>query len=68
MTWLAQYEQFGTWHDMKFSNINVSTQPGGLIQGQGQDEPGPFTFEGSFSPNAPTCRILKKYPTYNIYY
>ena len=37
MSWEAQYEQFGTWHNMAFQMINVQPGPGGIIQGKGQD-------------------------------
>ena len=67
--WKAQYEQFGQWHDMNFESINVNTQPGGLIQASGQDTVGKFTFNGSFSPEQPECRIHKKYNgQHDIYY
>ena len=69
MTWRAQYEQFGTWHDMTFSSINVQANPGGIIDGRGKDEVGEFTFQGSFSPNDPKCRIHKHYNgQHSIYY
>ena len=55
--WKAQYEQYGTWHDMKFQQINVDARPGGLIQASGVDTVGQFTFQGSFSPNEPKCRF-----------
>lgn len=69
MSWKAQYEQNGTWHDMNFTTINVDARPGGLIKAEGQDEVGPFIFEGSFSPNNPECRIHKQYTgKHAIYY
>lgn len=69
MSWAAQYEQNGTWHDMHFEQLNVQAQPGGIIQGKGKDEVGEFTFEGSFSPNNPECRIHKQYlGQHAIYY
>jgi len=37
MSWVAQYNQNGTWHDMKFDTLNVQTVAGGLIQGGGND-------------------------------
>lgn len=69
MSWIAQYEQYGTWHDMKFTQINVDARPGGLIKASGTDEVGDFVFEGSFSPNNPECRIHKQYVgKHSIYY
>jgi hypothetical protein len=49
MSWTAEYEQFGTWHPMHFTNITLETLAGGCIQANGQDEVGQFTFEGTFS-------------------
>lgn len=37
MTWRAQYEQFGSWHDMNFQSINVLEQPNGQIYASGTD-------------------------------
>ncbi len=54
---------------MKFAEINVSAQPGGLISGKGSDEVGEFTLSGSFSPNTPEFRFLKQYVGHHaIYY
>jgi len=44
MSWQAQYEQQGQWHNMQFAQLNVQANPGGLIQGSGQDPAGQFTF------------------------
>lgn len=69
MSWLAEYEQYGTWHKMDFGNINVAAQPGGLITAQGSDEVGQFTIEGSFSPVTPEFRFLKQYTgKHAVYY
>ena len=41
--------------------MTVNAQPGGLILGSGEDDVGKFEFKGSFSPDAPDCRIHKQY-------
>jgi hypothetical protein len=46
---------------MNFTALSVDPQPNGLVKGHGTDEVGEFTFEGSFSPNEPVCRIVKQY-------
>jgi len=53
---------------MQFAQLNVDARPGGVIKGNGQDQPGPFTFEGTFAPNSPLCRILKSYQSHKVYY
>lgn len=54
---------------MQFTALQVDTRPGGLIKGHGTDTVGPFTFEGSFSPAEPICRIHKQYlGKHAIYY
>jgi hypothetical protein len=69
MTWRAQYHQNDAWHDMHFNSLTVQEGPGGVINGQGTDEVGQFTFQGSFSHNTPECRITKQYlGKHAIYY
>ena len=69
MSWRAQYEQYGKWHDMTFSSINVELTPGGLIMGKGSDEVGQFTFQGSLHMKEPKCGIHKQYlGKHAIYY
>lgn len=54
---------------MKFDKLVVDAKPSGLIEGSGTDEVGAFTFNGSFSPNEPVCRIFKQYiGQHAIYY
>lgn len=69
MSWLAQYEQKNSWHDMKFTTLNVNPAPSGIVDGAGSDDIGQFTFKGTFSPNAPVCRVTKQYlGKHAIYY
>lgn len=69
MSWIAQYNQGNTWHNMNFTSLVVNATPGGLINGEGADEVGQFTFNGTFSNDAPTARILKQYKgQHAIYY
>ena len=69
MPWQAFYYQCEQAHPMKFTELNVDPRPSGLIKGHGSDEVGQFTFEGSFSPNEPVCRIFKQYiGQHAIYY
>lgn len=69
MTWRAQYEQFGTWHDMTFQSINVEEQPNGQIYASGSDEVGEFTFQGHFNTADSGCKIVKSYTgQHSIYY
>jgi hypothetical protein len=69
MSWKAQYQQFGTWHDMSFSGLTVEETPGGKVTGHGTDEVGEFDFTGTFNLNEPLVRIFKQYKgKHAIYY
>lgn len=69
MSWKAQYEQNGTWHDMNFNSINVLEQPNGQINASGTDEVGQFTFQGHFNNADSGCKIVKQYlGQHAIYY
>ena len=69
MSWRAQYNQHGTWHDMQFDSINVQEQPGGHVTAHGTDEVGEFTFQGTFSSKDTTVRLFKQYKgQHAIYY
>ena len=37
MSWNAQYNQSGKWHDMIFQSLMVNENPGGSVKGYGSD-------------------------------
>ena len=69
MSWTGWYKQFGTEHQMDFSKFQANPSPGGPIGGEGEDEVGPFRFEGSFSNDGTRVRFIKEYiGKHKIYY
>lgn len=66
--WQGYYEQYGTLHPMNFSNFQASPTPGGRINGDGNDEVGQFTFEGTFNNDSTKVKFEKKYQSHTVSY
>jgi len=64
--WEGYYEQFGNKNEMNLDNFYVTKD--GIIEGDGKDAAGEFTFEGKVNDEENTFRAEKKYPSWIIYY
>merc|ERR1711879_40756 len=47
--WNGRYEQFGSWHTMKFSDMKYNKS--GRLWGAGKDDVGEFTINGEIKPD-----------------
>ena len=69
--WQGWYEQDNAQHPVKFADFKAVPAPGALVSGNGTDEVGNFTFEGTFNQEVTKVRFKKQYTTgtkHAVYY